>query len=94
MWRRYRITSADEVRDALALTQSAIRAQQEQARNVVELRPAAEGQKAWNTDRTRTIGRLSGRIWSVAFANNLILWCARQESNLRPSDSKSDALSN
>ena len=46
MWRRYRITSTDEVRDALAQTQTAIRAQQEQARNVVELRRAAEGHKA------------------------------------------------
>lgn len=46
MWRRYRITSTEEVRDALALTQTAIRAQQDQARNVVALRPANEGGKA------------------------------------------------
>jgi integrase len=46
MWRRYRITSVEEVRDALALTQTAIRAQQDQASNVVALRPASEGGKA------------------------------------------------
>ena len=46
MWRRYRITSTDEVRDALARTQGAIRAHREQAHNVVELRPAADGSSA------------------------------------------------
>jgi len=37
---------ADEVRDALALTQGAIRAPRDHARNVVELRPAADGSSA------------------------------------------------
>jgi integrase len=46
MWRRYRITSTDEVRDALARTQTAIRAQREYASNVVALRPAADIAKA------------------------------------------------
>ena len=46
MARPYRITSVDEVRDALALTQTAIRAQQDQARNVVALRSVNEGGKA------------------------------------------------
>jgi len=43
MLRRYRITSVEEVREALALTQTAIRAQQDQASNVVALRSVAEG---------------------------------------------------
>lgn len=46
MWRRYRITSGEEVRDALTRTQGAIRAQREQERNVVELRPVADGASA------------------------------------------------
>ena len=43
MWRRYRITSAEEGRDALTRTQGAIRAQRDQERNVVALRPVADG---------------------------------------------------
>jgi len=37
MWRRYRIASVDEMREALALTQSAIRA--EQGRSIVQIHP-------------------------------------------------------
>jgi integrase len=41
MWRRYRITDAAEVREALALTQAAAKAQS--ARSVVPLRAASDG---------------------------------------------------
>jgi hypothetical protein len=34
------------------------------------------------------------RAAAQSSGNPLILWCAWQGSNLRPSDSKSDALSN
>ena len=46
MWRRYRITSVEEVRDALALTQTAIRAQRDQTSNLVTLRSVSEGGNA------------------------------------------------
>src|SRR5262245_7154235 len=63
MWRRYRITSADEVRDALARTQTAIRAQREQARNVLEVVPGRgrrEGREHW-TECGQSEGATLGR---------------------------------
>ena len=93
VYRRYRIVDESDIERALAKTQESIR--QAPADIVADIHKVGRTPATVliasdsRTNPAQSEGRTRPRPPNYAES-----WCARQGSNLRPSDSKSDALSN